>query len=217
MMHLRHISLAGSALATLLLPVSAAAYITPEQVLLQDAFINNFTPPPTTRTTGNAVAQQAETSRERREREQAEYFASQRAGTDDETLYGAAPEEDMEEPGLAGVLSSLEKTLQGLQNEQAATQSARDQRLLDRIAAQQAAQAATEILRSGAPLDQFSTGKGTDGKGTDGKGGYVNSGAPLNESGPASWAALALICAALWYTLRRAKDVATVAVMDQQA
>ena len=221
MMRLHTRSLIGSALVALMMPVSAAAYVEPEQVLLQDAFINNFTPPPSTRQTDSQVARQAETSKERREREQAEYFAAQRAANGEETLFGAAPDESEDgatDEELTGVLSSLQKTIDELKNQQESTQSQRDQRILDRIAAQQE----SELLRSGAPLDEFGSGKGTDGKGGDGKGtdgkggGTINSGAPLNESGPGSWVALGLIVAALWWTLNRAKMVAATVVAEEQ-
>lgn len=218
MMRLRTTPLIGTTLIAVLMPMGAAAYVQPEQVLLQDAFINNFVAPPTTRTTDEQVAKQNETSKERREREQQAYFAAQKNGTADETLYGAAPEAEdstSNNSQLTNVLTQLQQSIDGLTEQQAHTLTQRDQRALDRIAAQQ------ETLRSGAPLDEYydtgkGTGKGTDGKGDDGKGGIINSGAPLNESGPGSWVALALICGALYWTLQRAKAVAaTVAPMEQ--
>lgn len=217
MMRLHTAPLIGSTLIAVLMPVSAAAYVAPEQVLLQDAFINNFAPPPRTRETDSRIAQQAETSKERREREQAEYFAAQKAGQEQETFFGAAPDEEYyeDEPGLADVLTNLQESIEGLKNQQESTASKRDQRILDRIAAQQ-----EETLRSGAPLEEYGMGKGgVDGKGTgkggtDGKGGVINSGAPLNESGPGMWLVLALICGALYWTLQRAKAVAATVVAE---
>jgi hypothetical protein len=218
MMHSRKLSLIGSAVIGLLLPMSAIAYVTPDQALFEDAFMNNFEPPPSTRETDSRVQRQSETSAERREREQAEYFAAQRGETEEDEMHGAAWEdgEDSESSDLEDAIWSLQQTIDEMKNGQTTgSVSARDQRILDRIAAQQ------ETLHGGAPDGKgcvdgkgYYDGKGFDGKGVDGKGGcIIGSGAPLNESGPGSWVALGVVIAALWWTLRKATHVAAVAAV----
>jgi hypothetical protein len=204
MMRVHTLPLAGSLLLGVLLPMSTVAYVTPDQVLMDDAFTNNFIPPPSTRSTDEASAYQNLTAKQRREQEQAAYFAAQREESD-ETLYGAAGE-GTSNPELTDVLSDLQQTIEDLKNQQDSEESKRNQRILDRIANQQ------ETLHGGAPLD----GKGgcvTDGKGAvDGKGGCINSGAPLNESGAGTWAAIAFGCMAVFWTLRKATKPAMAAV-----
>lgn len=226
MMHSRRLSLIGSAVIGLLLPMSAVAYVTPDQALFEDAFMNNFEPPPSTRGTSNRVSQQAETSAERREREQAEYFAAQRGESTEDELHGAAWEEEdsSENADLEDAIWALQQTIDDMKaNPSSSGVSAREQRILDRVAAQQ-----EEQLRSGAPLNPyydgkgcvdgkgFYDGKGFDGRGVDGKGGCtIGSGAPLNESGPGSWLLLGAVVAALWWTLKKATHVASAVTVPQ--
>jgi hypothetical protein len=210
MMRTHRLSLATLSLLGLLMPMSAVAYVSPDDILLQDSLLNNFTAPPTARETENVAASQRETSAERRAREQAEYFAAQRGGTEDEYLYGAAPAQSGSDDELTDVLADLRDTIAGLKDEQDSIESRRQQRLLDRIEENQ------ESYHSGAPLDGkggcVPSGKGTDGKGMDGKGGCViNSGAPLNESGPGTWFAIGFVCLALWATLRKAAKMTATA------
>ncbi len=195
MMHTRTLSVLGCTLALLAMPAIAVAYVTPDELLMQDAFMTNFTPPPTTRTTDDAKLRQQETSRERREREQAEYFAAQRALNEDtETPHAAAPDQPVEPTGLDATLSDLQQTIEELKNQQESQEAKRNQRILDRIADQQ------EVMHAAA--DGKGDGKGgcIDGKGTC----VINSGAPLNESGPGLWVLAFAIVAALGWTLKRA-------------
>ena len=159
LMHRRTLLLTGT-LTLLAVPLHAAAYLTPEQVLLQDTFLENFKEPPTARSTSEQVQWQNEVSAQRRAQEQAAYFAAQRSSSP--THAAAAAQGSSTSAGLNDVLQSLQQTIDALANSRAAP-SDREQRILDRIAANQEAMHGTapedEMLHSGAPLTD--TGPGT--------------------------------------------------------
>lgn len=118
--------------ALMLIPTSAVAYMTAEDVLLNDEFFL----PPSARETEDRIARQAETSAERRQKVQSESFEAQHA---------AAPEEiPVEEEEVYGEEES------GAQDTDASNLSATDLellrtlRLLDRITERQ------QVLQYGA-------------------------------------------------------------------
>jgi len=178
--------LTGLSLLILVAPVTAHAYLTPEQVLLQDAFLHGFSPPPSTRQTETRRDLQQETSAERRAREQAEYFAAQRPA---EPTFAAADEEDVRPAAsdeVEALLLQLQASLDELSGEEKTPDQLREERLLERIAARQG-----EILRGAAD---------------DGKGVLEGKGKGLTDTGPGLFAALGVLLAAAGWTLFRVRS-----------
>lgn len=119
-----------TAAATLLTPISAQAYATPEEVLFEESFFL----PPSGRDAKNRVAAQRQQSTERREKDQAEYFASQR---------------EPEEPTIEDILAKLTKAIEGL--EKNTPEARRTDRLVARV--ERRTDGTTgQTIRSGAPL-----------------------------------------------------------------
>jgi hypothetical protein len=177
MISIRRHLLALSTLAALMMPSTAAAYISPEEAFIDESFTSNLSMPHSRYDTANNASNQRLTSQQRREREQAEFFARQRGVTDPE--HAAAPDAtDEENQELIDALQELEDAIEAEDSEdEAATR--REQRILER---QQNAE-----LHSGAPLA-----------------GSINSGAPLNESGPGIGIVIAVGCGAVLWVMKKA-------------
>lgn len=184
---------AGILLASMMLPLSAHAYVSPEEALYDDSY-RFFEPPPSTRETKERAAAQRETSAERRERElQAAIEESKQAqeptiaATDDEDepLYGAAPT-DASSPQLEEIFQELQE-LKELQN---SPEARAQRRLLERIEQSRL----EDDLRSAASLH------------VPGYGEPLRSGAPLADTGPATVIGAVVIGAAGLWTWRRARN-----------
>lgn len=154
MMTRTHI-LNGLALVLMLsAPVTASAYMTPEEVLTSDENSRFFEPPPSQRETDAIAEQQASSAAARRAAEQAALFGSSSSATaEDDSLHGAAPEIDDE------TTMDDSSDTSGL--------SAADQRILERVKdrqlelmIQEQAQilASQQSLHGGAPLADTGTG-----------------------------------------------------------
>ena len=174
----------GIALSTLLQPVMAHAYATPEDVLNDESFnIQFYDPPPSRRSIQDAAERQAQESAERRAAEQEAYFQAQQASSSpatdgDEELHGAAGAEDQT---LQEILDRLNTLDDGQNNPRQAS----DERALARIRAQHDQDALEAQLRA---LGLSET---------------LHSGAPLTaDTGPASFLAFAAIALAVLLTLR---------------
>lgn len=133
-------------LTTLLIPGVAFAYLSPEEVLSSDQNAGFYDPPPSPREAEAAQAAQQSSDAERRRLEQEALFqkSSMSSAGSDDALHGAAPETDP---------ASLSTT---------------DQRILERVKAQQMQaeiEARAQVLASQQSL---------------------HGGAPLANSGPAS-------------------------------
>lgn len=111
--------------ALMLIPASAAAYMTAEDVLLNDEFFL----PPTARATQDRVARQAETSAERRKKVQGESFETQHASAPEEVPEDALIYEEEEEES-AEATENLDLSATDLE-------LLRTLRLLDRISTRQ--------------------------------------------------------------------------------
>lgn len=158
-------------------PLGAAAYFSPEEVLLNKALFL----PPTSRETQDRVARQAETSAERRNAAFDESYQEQHA---------AAPEENVFlEPDNSGTTSSNAQPADSSLSA-ADLELLRTLRLLSRVEDRQRVLQYGNFnrLHSGAPLD--------DGKGT---------GKPLTPTGAGAWLSAITMVGAVGWTLRRAR------------
>lgn len=163
MMSYKHI-LHSLALALLVMPTGALAYMTPEEVLTSDENARFFDPPPNQRNTRAIADAQASSAAARRAAEQEALFGNSSSAAADEELHGAAPDESDDEL-LQQLLDQLSE--QGAADDTSAL-SAADQRILDRVRdrqlelqIEQQAQvlASQQSLHGGAPLSD--TGMGT--------------------------------------------------------
>lgn len=123
-------------LVALLMPISAQAYATPEEVLFEESFFL----PPSGRDAQDRVAAQRQKSAEQREKEQAEYFASQR---------------EPKESTIEDILADLTKAIEGLEKD--TPEARRTDRLVARV--ERRTEETGRTTRSGAPL--VPTGAGT--------------------------------------------------------
>lgn len=177
------------------MPLTAHAYLTPDDVLYEDDFSARFfEPPPSKRTLSSVVEQQQMRSAQRREAELA--ALNEPEPEEEETMHGAAPEEESSGSGGGGggsgdydeLLDALER-LQNMQNNAATTTTTRDaedERLLQRLRdreAQENREAWTQAFG----------------------GETLRSGAPLSETGPATVLVTLLIAGAIGETWRRVR------------
>lgn len=150
-----------SLLSSAIMPLTAHAYLTPDQVLDDEDFSARFyEPPPSKREIDDVVREQQERSAERRE---AEWAAAH--PEEEDATHEAAPDEEMtdEDSDIEDLIKALEQynSDQAAADEEVADDSVtltagekRDMRLLERLRGRDAADviAAQETLHSGAPL-----------------------------------------------------------------
>jgi hypothetical protein len=192
-MMLRHLPLAGLMTVLTLAPLSAAAYVTPDEALDDETYTTRFyEPPPSTREIDEQVEAQRLRSAERRDAEQ-DAIKPQPEPTEEE-LHEAAPEE--EEETDIDKLIELIKAIQGASSSSAssapAVPFAEDpvtQRLFLRLQAQKEAAARQDFIQNL----------------LGGEGETLHSGAPLTETGPATVLVTLAVAGAIGETWRRAR------------
>lgn len=177
-------------------PLTAHAYLTPDDVLYEGDFSARFfEPPPSKRELESIVEQQQKVSADRRAAEQAALNGAEEEP--EEPTRPAAPEEepagDGEMSDLDALLDALER-LQEIQNGGEATPSetvrdAEEERLLRRI---QMREAASDEASYQAWLNSIG-------------GETLRSGAPLTETGPATVLVTLAVAAAIGETWRRVR------------
>ena len=164
-----NITKAALALAVLIVPSSALAYVEPEQVLLnRDLFL-----PPTARDAQERTAIQYEESAARREREQERAFQLQNPVVQEEpteeVLHGSAPEMQQQAnviyaypvpAGTTGFPQQLFGAAPAQNLDTANLELARTMRLLSRVNQNQASAQLQQVLHSGAD-DLAPTGAGS--------------------------------------------------------
>ncbi len=180
MMTRTHILIALSLLA---LPATAAAYLSPEEVLFSDSG-QMYEPPPNHRTTGDRIDSQTLTSAERRKQEQAINYANQHPATPEEPVHAAAPEEP-KPATLEDVFSALQKALEKVGSPDAQSETV------------------GEEVDEGMTIDSWEDPSTVQSAG--GSTEVLHSGAPLNASGPGTWVAALAIAGAICWTMLRAK------------
>lgn len=190
-MMLRHLTTSGFVLSLALMPMSAYAYITPDQALDESGMTTNFyAPPPTIRSIPDVIKQQQLNSELQR---QAGLNAvlPKSSSSSSEALHDAAPDQNQTE------LDKMIELMKLMQNGQSSsvtsdpTHSNLDpvtQRLLIRIQAQQAEAERAALIQS-----------------ITGQDGTLHSGAPLTQSGPASVVVMLAVAAAIAETWRRVR------------
>lgn len=175
-------------------PLTAHAYLTPDDVLYEGDFSARFfEPPPSKRELESIVEQQQKVSADRRAAEQA---ALNQTEEPDEEMRPAAPDEepagDGEMSDLDALLDALER-LQEIQNgaesPSESVRNAEEERLLRRI---QMREAASDEASYQAWLNSIG-------------GETLRSGAPLSETGPATVLVTLAVAAAVGETWRRVR------------
>lgn len=196
MMH-RPLLTIASLVSLAAMPLTAQAYLTPDEVLYEDDFSARFyDPPPSPREVDAIAEQQRINSAKRRE---AELAALNADDDEDETMRAAAPDEETSEEtgGSAGDLDALLDALERLQAIQGNTNAtagadadvlrdAEEERLLRRLRDREEAEARAAWLNS------FG-------------GETLHSGAPLSETGPASVLVTLAAAGAIGETWRRVR------------
>ncbi len=186
-MMIRHLLLTGLLLAGTASPLTAEAYLEPEDVLDDESLTTRFfAPPPSNRETADQVRKQQEESAARRAAEQ-EALKPKPEQPDEEELHGAAPEEE-DQADLEALIKALQE-LQGASSSSAATgNDAVNQRLLERVQARQAAEQRAALLQQLLGNDQT-----------------MHSGAPLSDTGPAAVLTVLAMAGAVGETWRRVR------------
>ncbi len=176
-----------------LLPTVAAAYVTPEELLIEGTLSTRFyDPPPSTRETEDIVAEQNASASAVRASAQASIWGnglpSSSSSAMSETVHSAAPESALDAL-LQMILNQQQGNAQSSSSSSLTVQQRIDERILDRIHEQQE-QAELQAL-----YEQYGilTGDAT-----------LHSGAPLSDTGPATAIALIAIAAAVTFTIVRA-------------
>lgn len=174
------------------MPLTAHAYLTPDEVLYEDDFSARFyEPPPSAREVDAVAEQQRLNSAQRREAE----LAALNESEDDETTHAAAPDEEPAEEENAGGMSDLDQLLDALERLQeiqgaapaaTATRSSEEERLLQRLKDREEQDTRDAWLNS--------IGGET-----------LHSGAPLSETGPATVLITLAIAGAIGETWRRVR------------
>lgn len=195
-MMFRHLTTSGLILSLALIPLSASAYITPDQALDEQTLTTRFlAPPPSGRAIPDVIEQQRLESEQRRNAALDAIKPKSSSSASSQDLHGAAPAENQTD---IDKMIELVKLLQTSQNSSAAAGTTHNgldpvtQRLLIRVQAQQAENEREALIRS-------LVGE---------NGGTLHSGAPLTESGPATiLIALAAIgaIAETWRRVRKAQ------------
>jgi hypothetical protein len=191
------ITTALSLLCSAIMPITAHAYLTPDEVLNDGDFsVRFYEPPPSKREIEEVAREQQERSAERREAEQAalEKEGETEAETDD-GLHEAAPEE--EDSDLEALIKALEEW-QASQNEGGgseeegtdSTVNAEEQRLLERIRDREDDERAAAYQAW-----------------VNGQQGELHGGAPLSETGPKTVIAVLITALAVGETWRRVKKM----------
>ncbi|MBI5793917.1 hypothetical protein HZA87_02400 [Candidatus Uhrbacteria bacterium] len=180
MMTRTHILLALSLLA---LPTTAAAYLSPEEVLFSDSG-QMYEAPPNHRTTGDRIDSQMLTSAERRKQEQAINYANQHPALPEEPVHAAPPEEP-KPATLEDVLSAMQQTLEKLGSPEAQSDTS------------------AEEMDAGMSIDSWEDPSTVQSAGDSTE--VLHSGAPLNASGPGMWVAAIAVAGAVCWTMLRAK------------
>lgn len=173
-----------------LLPLSAAAYVTPEEILDDESYTTRFyDEPPSRRSTQDEVARQQAESAERREAEQnALNPQSEPEPSEEENLHGAAPEEESDIDKLIQLVELLQQGQQPAQPSPESEIDPVDARLLERIKDRQDAAARAAVL------DELL-----------GDSEQLHSGAPLADTGPAAVIVTLAVTGALGETWRRVR------------
>ncbi len=153
----------GILLTSIASPLTAHAYVTPEEALDDEEFTTQFfEPPPSPRTTQDVVNDQQERSAQRRAAEQAELNPSSSSSIPmDDGTHNAAPDEETDDDEIQKLIDALNE-LQGdegtTDGEDESDVTAEELRLLQRIRSQEvsgnisARSDTDEVLHSGAPL-----------------------------------------------------------------
>lgn len=196
-MMIRHLATTGTFLSLALLPLSAQAYVTPDEGLNDDTLTTRFyEEPPSIRDLEDIQKQQQLTSAQRREAElKAVMPQPEPAPTED--MHNAAPEQPQSDLDkmiqLIQLLQSNQTSSQGSQEDARAGLDPVSQRLLIRAEAQAAAAERAALIES-------LTGQNSE---------TLHSGAPLTDSGPATVLtvlALALAGAETWRRARKTEQ-----------
>lgn len=173
-MMLRSLTTTGLLLSLVLMPLSAEAYITPEEALNQDTLSTRFLPPPPTLSEIPSVIEQQRLNSELRRQAALDAIkphSSSSASSED--LHGAAPAQDQTDLDKMIELIKLVQSGQSSSGSPGNTGAGLDpvtQRLLIRVQAQQAQAERDALIQSLV---------GQDGQ-------TLHSGAPLTSSGPAT-------------------------------
>ncbi len=188
------------ALSSLLIPSIAIAYVSPEEALISDD--NQFIDAsgfPLRRETAQRVADQQASAAAWRNGVQ-DSLAARNAQGVPESLHGAAAE--TAEDQLQQLINALNKAKLGTDTSAESSSAAssemtaediRNKKILDRVAKQQRD---AEII---AEAERLNALRGS----TE----VLHSGAPLTDTGPATWIVLIVIAAAAMWILRTARDM----------
>lgn len=181
-------------LALVAIPVTATAYIPPQDKIYSDEFIGGILVPPSRREAEERVKRQNAESKARREAEQAATFGGGAvAEEDDEPMHAAADDEGTVSPDLVNVLTSIEQTLADIKNDSTNSATLRRERALARLEA-------IEAQREDGNVAYINGGE------------QLHGGAPLAPTGPETWmtgGALTLAVAwTLWQSRREARGIA---------
>lgn len=181
-----------------LLPLSVAAYVPPNEALV-DVEYEGFLPPPSRRSLQDIVE-----DRQRESAQQRDAAHSAANGDDEEDIefgdYDPLAEEEgdsFEDSELEALIQSIQESLSDLEEDRSDDPiiSKERQRLLDRLAIQQL----ENELRGAAPELEYSNGGVNKSR--------LHGGAPLQPTGPASVAAgICLAAAGLWTILRAGRE-----------
>lgn len=171
-----------TAFALLMVPLTAAAYVSPEEVLFSDSG-QAFTAPPTHRTSGDKIDNQNLTSAQRRKQEQDLNYANQHPAAPAASSSAASSKPAT----LEDVLSKMQQTLEKL----------------GEPAHPAAGEASSEEADMGMTIDNWEDPSNFENE--SGSTEVLHSGAPLNESGPGMWVAAIAIAGAVCWTMLKAK------------
>jgi hypothetical protein len=206
-MMFRFLLATATVLSSIIMPMSAHAYLTPDEVLDDEDYSTRFYDPPPSRRENQALA--AEREREAAERREAELDALyEQQNPSSEPMRGAAPDEnDGEETDIDALIKALEEynnthgaapdaeptdegTTGGSGSEQMTPEELRDARLLARLRNR-------EIAEDNARYDAWLAAQGGDDA--------LRSGAPLSDTGPTTVIVLLAVTAAVGETWRRVR------------
>ncbi len=170
----------GILTSIMVLPTAAHAYITPEELLYEDDFSLRFLDePPSRREIQAAAARQAAESAARREAEQESAFGGSSSSASSITPVIDPADDDLH--GAAPVEPTGDSTL--------TPEELRDQRALERIR-DNAAQESYEAQLRALGMDET-----------------LHSGAPLSDTGPATWIVSFVVIAAMALTFKKVRSL----------
>lgn len=184
-MMIRHLLLTGLLLAGTVSPLTAEAYLEPEDVLDDESLTTRFfAPPPPDRELADQVRKQQEESAARRKAEQD--ALKPKPAEPEEDMHGAAPDE--EETDLEALIKALEELQGASSSSSASDDDAVNERLLERIQERQEASQRAALLEQLLGDDQT-----------------LHSGAPLSDTGPAAVLTVLAMAGAVGETWRRVR------------